>query len=354
MEPGTPPATPAAAEPTSPLVQFAMPPAEVDEELDADHDEEAPLRFRTVDNVIGTATPPGYAVRDLGGGQLFTVSAEEPGLLAQAEQDPSWCRAMEEELRAIEENRTWTLTELPPGRRAIGLKWVFKVKKDEHGAVVRHKARLIVKGYAQRQGIDYDEVFAPVACMESVRLLLALAAQERWQVHHMDVKTAFLNGDLQEEVYVQQAPGFAQPGQEHKVYRLHKALYGLHQAPRAWNQKLDEQLDVLGFMRCPSEHAIYCRGGGAERLAVGVYVDDLVITGTSSSSIQKFKTEMTKVFKMSDLGLLSYYLEIEVKHDEAGISLSQGSYAGKILEKCGLEDCNPCRVPMDAKLKLSK
>ncbi|WVZ50368.1 hypothetical protein U9M48_001626 [Paspalum notatum var. saurae] len=261
---------------------------------------------------------------------------------------------MEEELRAIEENRTWTLTELSPGRRAIGLKWVFKVKKDEHGAVVRHKARLVVKGYAQRQGIDYDEVFAPVARMEAVRLLLALAVQEGWQVHHMDVKTVFLNGDLQEEVYVQQAPGFTRPGQEHKVYRLHKALYGLHQAPRAWNQKLDEQLGILGFMRCSSEHAIYCRGRGAERLVVGVYVDDLVITGTSSSSIQKFKAEMAKVFKMSDLGLLSYYLGIEVRQEEMGISLCQGSYAGKILEQCGLEDCNSCKVPMDVKLKLSK
>jgi hypothetical protein len=261
---------------------------------------------------------------------------------------------MEEELRAIEENCTWTLTELPPGRRAIGLKWVFKVKRNEHGAVVRHKARLVVKGYAQRHGIDYDEVFAPVARMEAVRLLLALAAQEGWQVHHMDVKTAFLNGDLQEEVYVQQAPGFAQPRLEHKVYKLHKALYGLHQAPRAWNQKLDEQLGILGFIKCPFEHAIYCRGGGIERLVVGVYVDDLVITGPNSSSIQKFKAEMTKVFKMSDLGLLSYYLGIEVRQEAAGISLSQRSYAEKILGKSGMEDYNSCEVPMQVKTKLSK
>ena len=189
---------------------------------------------------------------------------------------------------------------------------MFKVKKDEHGAVVRHKARLVVKGYAQRQGIDYDEVFAPVARLEAVRLLLALATQEGWQVHHMGIKTAFLNGDLQ-EVYVKQAPGFSQPRQEHKVYLLHKALYGLHQAPRAWNQKLDEKLGVLGFIKCPSEHAIYCRGDGAEKLVVGVYVDDLIITGCSSNIIQNFKSQMSDVFKMSDLGVLSYYLGIEVK-----------------------------------------
>ena len=129
--------------------------------------------------------------------------------------------------------------------------------------------------------------------MEAVRLLLALAAHEGWEVHHMDVKTAFLNGDLQEEVFVEQAPGFAQAGQEHKVYRLHKALYGLHQAPRAWNQKLDDKLGVLGFKKCLSEHAIYCRGAGSERLVVGVYVDDLIITGASCNSIKKFKAQMT-------------------------------------------------------------
>jgi hypothetical protein len=350
----TPPGTPGEAGVASPGVQFATPPAVLDEDLDADHDDNAPLRFRTVEDITGAASPPGYAVRVLYSEQLFAVSAEEPGSLAHAGQDPCWRRAMEEELRAIEDNHTWTLTELPSRQRAIGLKWVFKVKKDEHGAVVRHKARLVAKGYAQRQGIDYDEVFAPVARLEAVRLLLALAAQEGWQVHHMDVKTAFFNGDLQEEVYVQQAPGFAQPGQEHKVYRLNKALYGLHQAPRAWNQKLDEKMGVLGFTRCPSEHAIYCRGEGAERLVVVVYVDDLVITGTSRSNIQTFKAEMTKAFKMSDLGLLSYYLGIEVKQDELGITLSQERYANKILDLSGFADCNSCDVPMQAKLKLSR
>jgi hypothetical protein len=324
------------------------PPEFGEDELDADHDEDVPLRFRAVDDIV---RPAGC---NLGDARLLTVSAEEPASLAQAQQEARWRRAMEEELRSIEENRTWTLTELPRGQRAIGLKWVFKVKKDEHGAIIRHKARLVAKGYAQREGIDYTEVFAPVARLEAVRLLLAMAAHEGWAVHHMDVKTAFLNGDLQEEVFVQQAPGFAQPGEEHKVYKLHKALYGLHQAPRAWNEKLDEKMCVLGFEKCPSEHAIYCRGVGTERLVVGVYVDDLIITGSNNNSIKKFKTQMADIFKMSDLGLLTYYLGIEVKQDAGGITLSQESYAKKILEKAGMEDCNPCEVPMQAKLKMSK
>ncbi|CAA6656933.1 unnamed protein product [Spirodela intermedia] len=139
---------------------------------------------------------------------------------------------MEEEMASIEENRTWSLVDLPHGRRAIGLKWVYKVKRDENGAVAKYKARLVVKGYAQRQGIDYDEVFAPVARLDTVRLLIALAAHEGWEVHHMDVKSAFLNGDLKEEVYVEQPAGFISTGNEHKVFKLKKALYDLHQAPR--------------------------------------------------------------------------------------------------------------------------
>jgi hypothetical protein len=132
-----------------------------------------------------------------------------------------WRKAMLEELCAIEENNTWELTKLPSGRSTIELKWVFKVKKNEHGDVVCHKARLVVKGCAQRyQGVDFEEVFAPVARLEAVRLLMALAVEDGWQVHHMNVKTVFLNGDLQEVVYVQQPPGFIQSGQEHNVLKL--------------------------------------------------------------------------------------------------------------------------------------
>jgi hypothetical protein len=159
----------------------------------------------------------------------------------------------------------------------------------------------------------------------------------------MDVKTAFLNGDLQEEVFVEQPPGFLRQGQEQKVLRLHKALYGLHQAPRAWNQKLDDKLGVLGFVKCKSEHAFYCRGARGDRLIVGVYVDDLIITGPSTQGIKKFKLQMAEIFKMSDLGLLTYYLGIEVKQSELGMSLSQGCYAKKILEKGGWRSVTPVR-----------
>ena len=201
------------------------------------------------------------------------------------------------------------------------MKWVYKVKRDELGAIVKHKARLVARGFVQREGIDFEEVFAPVARMESVRLLLALAAAKDWRVHHLDVKSAFLNGELAETVFVRQPPGFAVKGEEHRVLRLRKALYGLRQAPRAWNAKLDTTLGELGFQRCATEHALYTRRRGKEELVVGVYVDDLIVTGARTEDLNSFKCEMAARFRMSDLGALSYYLGIEVRQGKEELML---------------------------------
>jgi hypothetical protein len=167
----------------------------------------------------------------------------------------------------------------------------------------------------------------------------------------MNVKSAFLNGELQ-EVYVAQPAGFMVSGKEHKVLRLKKALYGLRQAPSAWNAKLDSSLLSLGFQKSIAEHGVYVRGRGEARLTVGVYVDDLIITGCRG--IGKFKEEMLKLFKMSVLGWLSYYLGLEVKQTGEGISISQSAYAAKLLERSGMAGCNPCTVPIEPRLKLSK
>jgi hypothetical protein len=272
----------------------------------------------------------------------------------EAEQDEKWRAAMRAELASIEENGTWSLCDLPAGKKPIGLKWVYKLKRDADGNVLKYKARLVAKGYVQRPGIDFDEVFAPVARLDSVHLLLAVAAQKKWEVHHMDVKTAFLNGELGEEVYVAQPPGFINSGESSKVYRLHKALYGLRQAPRAWNIKLDGVLTSLGFERSPSEHAVYTRGTVGERLLLGVYVDDLIITGSSISAISTFKEEMSTRFSMSDLGLLKLYLGIEVEQVSGMITLKQTAFASKLLNKAGMGDCNSVHVPMEPRLKLSK
>jgi hypothetical protein len=185
-------------------------------------------------------------------------------------------------------------------------------------------------------------------------VLLIVAAHHKWIVHHMDVKSAFLNGYLAEAVYVRQPPVFTIEGQKHKVLKLHKALYGLRQAPRAWNSKLDVVLHELDFKRCKTEHGIYTRVQNSCILVVGVYADDLIIMGESFSELKKFKEEMKRIFHMSDLGALSYYLGIEVKQGSHGIELGQSAYAMKLLERAGLQNCNSCATPMGAKLKLSR
>jgi hypothetical protein len=217
------------------------------------------------------------------GGQLMFTSAEEPTTFREAESHECWKKAMQEEINSIVENGTWTLVDLPAGTKPIGLKWVYKVKRNEQGVIVKYKARLVAKGYVQRPGIDFDEVYAPVARLESVRLLLAVAAQEGWEVHHMDMKSAFLNGDLAEEVYVAQPAGFVVKGAEHKVLKLKKALYGLQQAPRAWNAKLDGSLLSLGFQKSTAEHGVYVRGTGREKLIVGVHQQ---VQGSDEEAIQ--------------------------------------------------------------------
>jgi hypothetical protein len=165
---------------------------------------------------------------------------------------------------------------------------------------------------------------------------------------------ATLNGDLLEEVFIEQPADLILKGSEHKVLKLHKALYSLHQAPRAWNAKLDDTLIKMGFTRSLSEPSIYTRLNSGAQLIVGVYVDDLVITGANRGDIGTFKKEMSASFKMSDLGVLRYYLGIEVEQTSSGINLSQGAYALKILERAGMAGCNPHKTPMDNRLKMSK
>jgi hypothetical protein len=185
--------------PTPPSMHLASPPSR-ESDLDHDHDD-ASLRFRGVDNILGPVGVSSLAQRALQQ-ELHAVNTEDPNSFVEAVNSLSWRAAMVEELKSIKDNKTWDVIDLPHGHRAIGLKWVFKAKKDEQGRVVKHKARLVAKGFVQKPAIDYEEAFAPVARTESVRLILAVAMHEGWHVHHMDVKSAFLNDKLDEVVYV--------------------------------------------------------------------------------------------------------------------------------------------------------
>ncbi|PWA84739.1 zinc finger, CCHC-type [Artemisia annua] len=287
------------------------------------------------------------------------LAEDEPKNYKEASNNQKWIEAMKVEIDSINRNNTWELTTLPKGHKAIGLKWVFKTKKDANGNIfwvkgIKHKARLVAKGYIQEYGIDFEEVFAPVARMETIRLLLAITADNKWEVHHLDVKSAFLHGDLKEEVYVSQPKGFIKKEKSGKVYRLIKALYGLKQAPRAWNIKLDKTLKSLDFKKCALEQAIYTKATKDSILLVGVYVDDLIITGTPKDEIDKFKAQMEDKFEMSDLGLLAYYLGIEVSQAGGNISIKHSAYATKILKEVGMTDCNETLIPMDPGTRLTK
>ena len=284
---------------------------------------------------------------------LMTIN-DEPWSYNEAKDLKVWNDACEDEIKSIVKNKTWELVDLPRGAKAIGLKWIFKIKRNSDGSINKFKARLVAKGYIQRHGVDFEEVFAPVARMETVRLLIALAASRGWEVHHLDVKTAFLHGDLREEVYVSQPEGFEIKGQENKVYKLHKALYGLRQAPRAWNEKLNKVLGNLGFSKCSKEAALYRKQDKDHVLLIAVYVDDLLVCGSSLELIQEFKEGMSKNFEMSDLGRLTYYLGIEVVQHTDGITLCQEGYAKKVLEKSRMSDCNAVQSPMEPGLSISK
>ena len=262
---------------------------------------------------------------------------------------------MNKELMAIEKNNTWQLTDLPKGHKAIDVKWVYKIKVKANGEIDRYKARLVAKGFEQREGYDYEEIFSPVARMETVRLIIALAAQRQWKIHQMDVKSAFLNDPLDEEVYVKQSSGFIQSGKEEKVYILTKALYGLKQAPRAWNKRIDSFLHATGFKKCASDHGLYVKTNDyGDLLILCLYVDDVIFTGSNLKMIGDFKHIMMKEFEMTDLGLMSYFLGIEVIQGDDGIFIHQRKFATEFLKKFKMEDSNSVKTPIETGIKLTK
>ncbi|GJX20424.1 putative ribonuclease H-like domain-containing protein, partial [Tanacetum coccineum] len=226
----------------------------------------------------------------------------EPKKVIQALTDPSWIEAMQDELLQFKLQKVWTLVDLPYGKRAIGTKWIYRNKKDERGIVVRNKARLVAQGYTQEEGIDYDEVFAPVARIEAIRLFLAYASFKDFVVYQMDVKSAFLYGKIEEEVYVYQPPGFEDLEFPDRVYKVEKALYGLHQAPRAWYETLSTYLLDNRFQRGQIDKTLFIKRVKGDILLVQVYVDDIIFGSTKKSLCTEFEKLMHKKFQMSSMG----------------------------------------------------
>ncbi|GJY27374.1 putative ribonuclease H-like domain-containing protein [Tanacetum coccineum] len=228
---------------------------------------------------------------------------------------------------------------LPKGHRAIGTKWVYRNKKDERGIVIRNKARLVAQGHTQEEGIDYDEVFAPVARIEAIRIFLAYASYMGFTVYQMDVKSAFLYGQIEEEVYVCQPPGFEDPDHPDKVYKVVKALYGLHQVPRAWYDTLATYLLSNGFQRGQIDQTLFIKSQKGHILLVQIYVDDIIFGSTKKELCEEFEKLMKDKFQMSSMGELTFFLGLQVQQRKKGIFISQDKYVHEILRKFKLQPC---------------
>ncbi|WKA04900.1 hypothetical protein VitviT2T_022897 [Vitis vinifera] len=251
------------------------------------------------------------------------ATLHEPQTYREASTDPLWQIAMKEELDALTKNHTWDLVTLPPGQSVVGCKWIYKIKTHSDGSVERYKARLVAKGFTQEYGIDYEETFAPVARISSVRALLAVAAARKWDLFQMDVKNAFLNGDLSEEVYMQPPPGLFV--ESNKVCHLRRALYGLKQAPSAWFAKFSSTIFRLGYTASPYDSALFLRRTDKGTILLLLYVDDMIITGDDLSGIQELKDFLSQQFEMKDLGHLSYFLGLEITHSTDGLYITQAN-----------------------------
>lgn len=272
----------------------------------------------------------------------------------QVHDDPRWQAAMQEEMDSIHTNATWTLVELPADKNAISCRWVYKVKPGSHGQPSRYKARLVARGFEQKEGVDCLETFAPVVRWETIRILIAIAVHLNWPIHQLDVLTAFLNGILEEDVYMYQPLGFIRKGTEHLVCKLQKSLYGLRQSPRAWYARLHAALLAWQLIQSHSDPNLYFAHMGKDTIALLVYVDDILVTGSSLPLITKLKNHLHSTFRTNDLGPLQKYLGIQFDRDSNGLRMHQSEYAFSILRLFNMENCTPSHTPLPEGLTLSE
>ncbi|PRQ26985.1 putative RNA-directed DNA polymerase [Rosa chinensis] len=256
--------------------------------------------------------------------QSIRVFQSDNGREFDALTNPKWTKAMNEELEALQKNATWELVPMPVGKKTVGGRWVFTVKLNADGTINRYKARLVAKGYTQRYGIDYKETFAPVAKINTVRILISLAANKDWPLHQFDVKNAFLNGNLEEEVYMD-----------------------MPQSPRAWFGRFSKSIKAFGYKQSNSDHTLFIKRKNAKITALIVYVDDMIVTGDDPKEINELQKYLSKESEMKDLGQLKYFLGIEVARSKKGISLSQRKYVLDLLAETGMLDCRPIETPIE-------
>ncbi|GJY27152.1 retrovirus-related pol polyprotein from transposon TNT 1-94 [Tanacetum coccineum] len=270
--------------------------------------------------------------------------------------EPSWIDAMQEEIhefQRLEVFGNWCRAVII-NVFLIKLKWIYKVKTDEFGGVLKNKARLVAQGFRQEEGIDFEESFAPVARIEAIRIFVANAAHKNMTIYQMDVKTAFLNGELKEEVYVSQPEGFVDQDNPSHVYKLKKALYGLKQAPRAWYDMLSSFLISQQFSKGAVDPTLFTRQAGNDLLLVQIYVDDIIFASTNIAMCNEFANQMTTKFKMSMMGQMSFFLGLQISQSPRGIFINQSKYASEIVKKYGMLTSDSVDTPMVEKSKLDE
>src|SRR5271155_3881687 len=283
---------------------------------------------------------------------------DEPATVKEAinhpERGKQWEKAIQDEVNSHLKNHTWDIVPRPRNRQVVSNKFAFKHKKNEVARIVRLKARLVARGFSQIYGIDYLDTYAPVVKLASIRILLAIAAIYGLEIHQMDVVTAFLAGELEEEIYMEQPEGFEIGSREDFVCRLRKSIYGLKQAPRVWNQKIRRYLKSIGFEQLYSDPCVYVNK--EKGIILAMWVDDLLIFGKDMDSVNDLKAQLSEEYEMKDMGELEYFLGIQVHRDRERkiIHISQPGYIRTILERFGMQDSKPANTPLSSGARLTK
>ncbi|KAM7479031.1 hypothetical protein LguiA_027244 [Lonicera macranthoides] len=284
---------------------------------------------------------------------MGAIYEDEPKCYVEAQGIAEWEAAMREEINALHKNNTWELVPKPKGTELVTCKWVYKLKKKTDGTVERYKARLVARGFSQQYGLDYEETFSPVAKMVTVRTIISLAAYKGWNLWQLDVKNAFLYGELDRDIFMEQPQGFVSKEFPNHVCRLKKALYGLKQAPRAWYGKIAQYLIFCGFKASNSDPSLFVKSQSAEYMMILLYVDDMIITGDNNDEITHLRDDLSIRFEMKNLGEAQCFLGLEVEKSD-GYFVSQKRYATSLLNRFGLGDSKAMSTPMEPCLKLQK
>ena len=244
-----------------------------------------------------------------------SIDVDEPASYQEAITSPNsekWIVSMKDEIDSMAKNDVWELVDLPPGRKAIGNNWILKIKRKSDGSIDKFKSRIVAKGYTQKEGIDYEETFSHVVRFASIRLILAIVAHLNLELFQMDMKTVFLNGELDEEIYMAQPIGFVAKGQERKVCRLKCSIYGLKQSSRQWNHRFYKAILTIGFVMTNEDHCVYVKRVDKSLLILSLYVDDILLAGNDMELINETRKWLSSVFEMKDMGVTNYVLGVRI------------------------------------------